>query len=314
MNPTVDVIIPTYKPDERFAKLVTALEQQSYPVGRIIVMNTEEKYMEAFLYGRRDIGTHKSVRIYHLSHREFDHGGTRGKGVLRSDADCFLCMTQDAVPADTDLVKNLVEALSHKEDGKGEIAVAYARQLPQPDASPITSFTRGFNYPDVSHTKGKEDLATLGIKTYFCSNVCAMYDRRIFDALGGFIRRTIFNEDMIYAAKAVSMGYRIAYAADAKVYHSHEYGPWQELRRNFDLGVSQADHTEIFGNIRSEGEGLRLVRETAGYLRSIGRTGLIARLVMLSAAKYAGYLLGKHYRSLPKCLIMRLTMNRYYWR
>ncbi|MCR4705506.1 MAG: glycosyltransferase [Lachnospiraceae bacterium] len=314
MNPTVDVIIPTYKPDERFAKLVAMLEQQSYPVGRIIVMNTEEKYMDAFLDGRRDVGTHKSVRIHHLSRREFDHGGTRRKGVSKSDAGYFLCMTQDAVPTDTDLVKRLVDAFSGNEDGKGEIAVSYARQMPWPDASPITSFTRGFNYPENSLVKSKADLGTLGIKTYFCSNVCAMYDRKIFDALGGFIRRTIFNEDMIYAAKAITMGYRIAYVADAKVFHSHEYGAVQELRRNFDLGVSQADHPEVFENIRSEGEGVKLVKMTASYLRSIGRTGMIVRLIALSGAKYIGYLLGKHYRSLPKWLVMRLTMNKQYWK
>ena len=55
-----------------------------------------------------------------------------------------------------------------------------------------------------------------GIKTFFCSNVCAAYRREIYEELGGFVRHTIFNEDMIYAAKAVEAGYSVAYAADAQ--------------------------------------------------------------------------------------------------
>ena len=40
---TVDVIIPTYKPDEKLTKLVAMLQQQTYPVDHILIMNTEEE-------------------------------------------------------------------------------------------------------------------------------------------------------------------------------------------------------------------------------------------------------------------------------
>ena len=43
-NPIVDVIIPAYKPKESFIKLIEMLEKQTYPINRIIVMNTEERY------------------------------------------------------------------------------------------------------------------------------------------------------------------------------------------------------------------------------------------------------------------------------
>ena len=41
-NPKVDVIIPAYKPDESFIKLIEMLEKQTYPVNKIIVMNKIE--------------------------------------------------------------------------------------------------------------------------------------------------------------------------------------------------------------------------------------------------------------------------------
>ena len=39
-----DVIIPAYRPGEEFDKLLERLSAQKYPVNRIIVMNTEEKF------------------------------------------------------------------------------------------------------------------------------------------------------------------------------------------------------------------------------------------------------------------------------
>ena len=38
-----------------------------------------------------------------------------------------------------------------------------------------------------------------------------MYEKTTYDAQGGFVRHTIFNEDMIYAAGAVKAGKKIAY-------------------------------------------------------------------------------------------------------
>ena len=37
---SVDVIIPTYKPGEKFLRILDMLEKQTYPVNRIIVVNT----------------------------------------------------------------------------------------------------------------------------------------------------------------------------------------------------------------------------------------------------------------------------------
>ena len=37
-----DVIIPTFKPGDKLEKLLRRLLEQSVPVGRVIIMNTEE--------------------------------------------------------------------------------------------------------------------------------------------------------------------------------------------------------------------------------------------------------------------------------
>ena len=197
-----DIIIPVYKPDGKFLTLIEKLGKQSVLPNRIIIMNTEQKYYDRLIYGTSFQKEHRDMVVKHLSRREFDHGRTRNRGVQYSDTDFFIMMTQDAVPADEYLVERLLEQL-----GKENVAVAYARQLAAEDSSEIEKYTRNFNYPEQSKIKTKADLETLGIKTFFCSNVCAAYNRKIFDALGGFVKHTIFNEDMIYAARAVEAGY-----------------------------------------------------------------------------------------------------------
>ena len=131
---------------------------------------------------------------------------------------------------------------------------------------------------------------------------------------GGFIQRTIFNEDMIFAGSAIKAGYSVAYAADAKVIHSHNYTCMQQLHRNFDLGVSQADHPEIFSGVPSEGEGIKSVKNTAKYLCSQGKWYLLPHLVLQSGCKYVGYLLGKNYKKLPRKVVLSLSMNQKYWK
>ncbi len=304
----VDVIIPVYKPDTGFLMLLDRLQEQTVPVNRIILMNTEQKYLDRLVFGTALERKYHNITVKHLSKREFDHGRTRNQGVKLSDADVFLMMSQDAIPVDEYLIEKLLAGL------RGEkIAVSYARQLPGKDSGEIERYTRLFNYPEKSCVKTKEQLPELGIKTFFCSNVCAAYKREIFDDLGGFVNRTIFNEDMLYAAKAVEAGYGIAYAAEAKVIHSHNYTCMQQFHRNFDLGVSQAQHPEVFAAYPSESEGIRLVRTMAAHLKKKKMWSEIPYLIIQSGFKYVGYFCGKRYRKLPGKLVTAMSSNKDYW-
>lgn len=304
----IDLIIPTYKPKKTLLHLLEMIEKQTHSVNRIILMNTEEKYMTPFEKENDLRKRFPKVEIYHVTETEFDHGNTRHQGVLKSQAPYFLCMTDDAVPEDVYFVENLLKHLQQE-----NIAVAYGRQLPAADCGITERFIRQFNYPSESRIKKEDDKKELGIKTYFCSNVCAAYNRSIYDSLGGFIRHTIFNEDMIYAGTALQHGYQIAYAADAKVVHSHNYNGLMQLKRNFDLGVSQADHPEIFANVPSEKEGGKLVKSTLRYLLRKRHLDRVIPFIYQCGCKWIGYRLGKSYRKLPKKLIRKLTMNRNYW-
>jgi len=98
------------------------------------------------------------------------------------------------------------------------------------------------------------------------------------------------------------------------VIHSHNYTNVQQFQRNFDLGVSQAEHPEVFAAYPSESEGKRMVKDVTVYLRNNHMSAGLPHFYMQCACKYAGYLLGKNYRRLPKKWVLAFTSNKEYWK
>lgn len=304
----VDLVIPVYKPKDEFALLLHKIKKQTVPVHKIILMNTEEQYWDEFVKRHSEIEAYDNLEIRHISKKEFDHGNTRNQGISYSDAEYILLMTQDALPENEFLVEELLRSFENQ-----NVALSYARQLPREDCREAERFTRKFNYPDESIMKTQADIETLGIKAFFCSDVCAMYKRETFEKLGGFIKKAIFNEDAIFAGGAIKKGYTIAYNAKARVIHSHNYGNMEQFRRNFDLGVSQKQHPEVFSGIKSESEGIRLVKKTIVHLWNNKCKLQIVPMIVQSGFKFLGYKFGKNYNKLPKSFVIKCSMNKSYW-
>ena len=301
----IDVIIPTYKPGKEFEKLIVRLQKQEYPIHKIIIINTRTD-----IFPEELDRSNYEIEITHIEPDQFDHGGTRNMGAGMSDADIVVYMTQDAIPVDEKLIGTFAKIFEENPD----IGIAYGRQLSREECNIIERYTRRFNYPEKSLIKTKEDLPRLGIKTFFCSDVCAAYRRNYLLSAGGFEDPTIFNEDMIFAGKRIYAGDKVAYVAEAKVIHSHNYTGRQQFHRNFDLAVSQAQHPEVFEGVPSEGEGIRMVKATAKYLVRNGYPWKVFTLVYQSGCKYIGYFLGKRYEKLPMWLILKCTSSRKYWK
>jgi rhamnosyltransferase len=135
--PSVDVIIPTYKPDHTFSVILRRLSEQKYPVSNILIINTEEKYWDPEVI--RDI---PRAEVFHISKEQFDHGATRNMGAGFSTSDYIVFMTQDALPKDKNLIRKLLEPFADP-----LVKVSYARQLPRKDCKIIEGFSRNFNYP-----------------------------------------------------------------------------------------------------------------------------------------------------------------------
>ena len=105
MKKTVSVIIPVYKPNSMYVRLLKGLKYQTYPIKEIIVINTEQRY-----YHEENYPSLEQLRVIHIKKEEFDHGGTRNAGAKMATGDILLFMTQDAVLADAHVIERLVES------------------------------------------------------------------------------------------------------------------------------------------------------------------------------------------------------------
>ncbi|HQS03619.1 MAG TPA: glycosyltransferase, partial [Halothiobacillus sp.] len=228
---------------------------------------------------------------------------------LLPDADIIVFMTQDAILANAFALENLVRAFDDP-----DVGVAYGRQLPHSDAKPLGSHARLFNYPSKSYVATLADRERMGIKAAFSSNSFAAYRRSALMAVGGFPRNIILGEDTFVAAKMLLAGLKVAYQADALVYHSHDYSLRQEFRRYFDIGVFHAREAwllDAFG--KPEGEGGRFVRSELFYLFKQA-PWLIPSALLRTGLKYLGYRLGRAERGLPLGLKRLFSMHRGFWR
>ena len=70
---SVDVVIPTYKPDSKFDKLLFMLQRQQYPIENIWIINTKAGKFPI------QIKETDQIHIHHIEPKDFDHGATRDK-------------------------------------------------------------------------------------------------------------------------------------------------------------------------------------------------------------------------------------------
>ena len=133
-------------------------------------------------------------------------------------------------------------------------------------------------------------------------------------AVGGFPQDVIFGEDTITAAKLLLSGWKIAYVAEARVYHSHGYTWTQELNRYFDIGVLHARESWLIREFGATGgEGGRFVRSELNYLWP-RYWWFIPSALVRTALKLVGYRLGRIERKLSIRWKRRLSMHHRFWR
>lgn len=241
---------------------------------------------------------------------EFNHGATRQLALsICPEAEIIIYMTQDAILSTPDSIKNLLAPFWEDE----RVGAVCGRQLPHADASPIAAHARLFNYPAVSSTKTKEDIPRFGIKAAFISNSFAAYRRTALLEVGGFPSDVIFGEDTYVATKMLQTGWKIAYAADATCYHSHNYSIKEELERYFDIGAFHSRENWFIESLgKPEGEGKRFVLSELRYLLEISPQHIPSACIR-TLLKFIGYKLGQREKVLPLWLKRVLSMNKRYW-
>ena len=319
---TYDVIILTYEPKEELIRSIELLLSQSIKPTSIIICNTDKESfyknivdkerLENIIKSHSEISD-TMIKVIHIDKSDFDHGKTRNFASSFAKSNYIMFMTDDAIPYDLNLTSNLIDAFyNYDKDGR-RVAVSYARQVAKVDSKLKEKYIREFNYPDYDILKDKSTEKKYGIKNYFCSNVCAMYDASIFSELGRFEENIILNEDTFYVYNAINNGYTVVYKSDAIVYHSHDFTYQKQLNRNFDIGVSQIDKKVIFDSIPVVSEGKRMAFGVT--MRLIKGFHFFSAIDFLIECiyRYIGHIYGKNYKNLSIERCIKLSNNKEYF-
>jgi len=284
----ISVIIPTFEAENYISNCIRRLQNQILKPYEIIIIDsfsTDDTVKIAEKAGCKVEVINKSL---------YGHGRTRNLGYQLAKGDLLVFMVQDAIPADIYFLEELTRPIR-----EGWAVASYARQIPYSNATPLEVFARVFNYPNKSHVKTIEDISRLKIKTFFFSNVASSVSRDAFISIGGFSDHVIVNEDMLLCAKLLQAGHTVAYQAEARVYHSHNYTLKQLFKRYVDIGIFMAQAERYIQGTKVYTEGIRFAVMQMEYLFRQGKIDWIPRCTIECALKYFAYQTGIHSQSLP---------------
>jgi glycosyltransferase involved in cell wall biosynthesis len=217
-EPLVSVIIPHLDDLAGLRACIACLERQTLSRDRfeIIVADngskTSRAEIEAAAFGARVVSV-----------PERGAGPARNGGVAASRHAVLAFTDSDCLPEPQWLERGL-EALATADLAGGSVAVSLADpQRP----TPSEAFEAVFAFDNRTYVEAKGFSVTANLFT----------SRAVFDAVGGF--RTHVPEDLDWCHRARAMGFRIAYAAKARVSHPARRS-WSELERKWRRLTSEA--------------------------------------------------------------------------
>ncbi len=302
MSPRTLIVLLTRNPGTFAPAWIKAQQSQVQPHDVLVIDSSSTD-------GSQELFRAAGYQVVVIPPERFNHGGTRQLGVeLAEGYDFLVYMTQDALLKGKGAVERLLMPLKDE-----KVAAVCGRQIPHLDANPLAVHARSFNYPPVSHVYSKDDIPKVGIKAAFLSDSFAAYRRSALVNAGGFPERVIFGEDFQVACMFLKAGLKVAYAADAEVFHSHNYSPWVEFRRYFDAGVShRLDYWMIDLLGSAGGAGIRFWKsETQFLLRNY--PSWLPRSILHNLLKYGGYKMGLHFKLLSNSMRKRFSYDQGFW-
>lgn len=279
MSHLLGIVIPTYMGALHLPHCLPPLLESSLRPRILIIdsSSTDETLLVAQQF---------AVESVVIPKERFNHGNTREWGRKYLQTAYVVMMTQDAYLKEPEALEKLLTPLFEK-----KASLSYARQLPHKNADRWAAFSRAFNYPDKSYLRSAADISYYGTQAFFCSNSCAAYSNAALDEVGGF-PEVLFGEDTIVAAKLLHKGHRLAYVAEAEVFHSHNYSLKQEFCRHFQMAKERHRHLAFVSlKARDFQKGRAYAR---GLIRSVCRSSPLSLpyAYLHLIAKWSGFRLG----------------------
>lgn len=262
----------------------------------------------------------RGVRVEVIPASDFGHGRTRNLLASMAQGQFLVFITQDARPAHPQWLRNLVEGC----DVDPRIAGAFGPHRAHPEARLVTHRELDQHFAGFGD---KLSVVQLEDRARFASDPGYRQWLHFFSSNNSCIRRSVweqlplpdvaFAEDQTWALRAIEAGHSKAFVPGAAVYHSHDFGIWETLQRNFD----EARSFNLYFGYRLQGS-FREAWRSAGYLakrdlkwlRADGLRGLaLCRSAIymgcIEMARIAGQYLGTRHARLPAWVLRSISRD-----
>jgi rhamnosyltransferase len=231
--PRVSIVIPTRNGAQTLPALLDAIGRQRMdgPIEIVAIDSSSTDGSAELLRGKVD-------RLLSIPAGEFNHGLTRNRGIAETRGEFVVLMVQDAVPASDDCLARLVDPLIADD----RVAGSFARQRPHAGAPALARYylefwAAGSDVPRTAEIGSRSEFDALTPR--------AQFDRCAFDNVCSCIRRSVWvrhpfpdtpiAEDIEWGRTVLLAGFKLAYAPEAAVFHSHDRGVPYELARTYAL-------------------------------------------------------------------------------
>lgn len=297
------VIIPTKNPGAIFAPVLAMAMDQDCPWDfEVLVIDSGSSDGTVEL-----VQATEGARLICIAPEDFGHGKTRNFAISKSNGEFCAFLTHDALPTDRDWLANLVGALEQDD----AIAGAFGRHVAYDTANVFTQrdleqHFKGFlDHPlvvghDLDADKFEDDVGWRQFLHFYSDNNSCLR-RSVWEHIP--YPDVDFAEDQIWAQHIIEAGYSKAYAPDAVVSHSHDYGLFERLQRSFD----EANSFRVLFGYRLCSTLPRLFKSAWGMARrdwTYGRDqglslGATAHQALSAVLLVMGHYLGTHAGSMP---------------
>ncbi|HEY0221711.1 MAG TPA: glycosyltransferase family 2 protein [Lactovum miscens] len=183
---------------------------------------------------------HENSRMMEIPNSDYSHGETRQRAAELSEGEIMVYLSQDAIPADENWLKEMVEPFSISDD----IVAVLGRQIPRSNCFPLQKqdINNVFNSQGIPgavtlHDKYSNDLG----RAKFYSDVCSAARRDILVSKIPY-QSVNYAEDQAFGKDVIESNYIKAYTGKGAVIHSNDIRRFEYKGRIVDeyLGLKKA--------------------------------------------------------------------------
>ncbi len=299
MNPRISICLPTYNGARDLARLLPVLAAQELDggsaglkSGAVEICAIDSSSGDESVALLRAAGAQVEV----IPKSEFRHGATRNRIAARARGEILLFLSQDALPQGKDFLSALTAPFVDP-----RTAGVSARVLPHPEDDPLTRRT-ALAQPEAGSSPESFDLD--GVAGLWTLPEAARLRLLVINDVASAVRADVFRkipfpdvefgEDVAWAARALTAGWRLRFAPGAVVHHAHCYTPSQAFAR---YRVDARFRRRVLGHmirpsLLSVARGITYeVREDLRYLGRCGGPGkfsAVLRSPILRSAQVLG--------------------------